>query len=69
MRYHIMLTWDPEVFVWAASSPDIPGLVLEDSSQENLREQVRLSVPELLEQNRQEPCDDLVFHYHGPNCR
>lgn len=69
MRYHVTLTWDPESFVWAASSPDIAGLVLEDSSQEKLRELVRLAVPELLEQNRQEPCEELFFHYSGPNCR
>ena len=49
MRYHVTLTWDPESFVWAASSPDITGLVLEDASQDRLRERVRLAVPELLE--------------------
>ena len=69
MRYHVTLTWDPEIFVWVASSPDITGLVLEDSSQESLRERVRLAVPELLGQNLQEPCDELVFHYDGPHCR
>ncbi len=69
MRYHVTLTWDPESFVWAASSPDITGLVLEDASQDRLRERVRLAVPELLERNRQEPCGELVFRYDGPNCR
>ncbi len=69
MRYHVTLTWDPEIFVWAASSPDITGLVLEDPSLDRLRERVHLTVPALLEQNRQEPCDELVFHYNGPNCR
>ncbi len=69
MRYHVTLTWDPEIFVWAASSPDITGLVLEDPSLDRLRERVHLTVSALLEQNRQEPCDELVFHYNGPNCR
>ena len=69
MRYHVTLTWDPEIFVWAASSPDIIGLVLEDPSLDKLRERVKLAVPELLKRNQQEPCDDLVFHYNGPNCR
>ncbi len=69
MRYHVTLTWDPEIFAWAASSPDIPGLVLEDASQDSLRERVRQAVPELLTRNRQEPCDELVFHYDGPHCR
>lgn len=69
MRYHITLTWDPESFVWAASSPDITGLVLEDTSQDRLRERVHLAVPELLERNRQEPSEELIFHYDGPHCR
>lgn len=41
MRYHVRLTWDPEAFLWAASSPDITGLVLEDLSPDRLRERVR----------------------------
>ena len=69
MRYHIILAWDPEAFVWAASSPDVTGLVLEDISQDRLRERVSIAVPELLKRNRQEPCDELVFHYDGPRCR
>ena len=69
MRYHVRLTWDPEAFLWAASSPDITGLVLEDLSPDRLRERVRQCVPELLERTRQEPCDELVFRYDGPNCR
>lgn len=69
MRYHIILTWDPEAFVWVASSPDVRDLVLEDASQDRLREQVGLAVPELLKRYCQEPCGELVFHYDGPHCR
>ena len=69
MRYHVILAWDPETFVWSASSPDITGLVLEDPSPDRLRERVRLCIPELLERNRQAPCDAIVFRYDGPNCR
>ena len=44
-----MLTWDDEASVWIAESDDIPGLILEDDSFDNLVERVKIAVPDLLE--------------------
>ena len=51
MEYLVTLTWDPEAAVWIATSADIPGLVLEDSSFDALIEKVQAAVPELIELN------------------
>jgi hypothetical protein len=47
----IDFTWDPEAKVWIATSESVPGLVLEDSSFDNLVERVKTAVPELQELN------------------
>ena len=53
MEYKIQLLWDNEASVWVATSPDVPGLVLESGSFDALIERVRYAIPELLELNRQ----------------
>ena len=53
MEYKIQLLWDNEAAVWVATSPDVPGLVLESGSFDALIERVRYAIPELLELNRQ----------------
>ena len=50
-EYYIKLTWDDEVSVWIAESDDIPGLILESSSFDDLVERVKLAVPDLIGQN------------------
>jgi predicted RNase H-like HicB family nuclease len=47
IEYKITLTWDDEASVWIAESDDIPGLILESESFDNLIERVKLAVPDL----------------------
>ena len=62
MEYKIQLLWDNEASVWVATSPNIPGLVLESGSFDALIERVRYAIPELLELNRQKaPFYNLTF--------
>ena len=62
MEYKIQLLWDNEASVWVATSPDVPGLVLESGSFDALIERVRFAIPELLELNRQKaPFYNLTF--------
>ena len=62
MEYRIQLLWDNEASVWVATSPDVPGLVLESGSLDALIEHVRYAIPELLELNRQQaPFYNLTF--------
>lgn len=51
MEYTINFTWDNEAYVWIATSNDVPGLVLESSSFDDLLERTRDAVPEILELN------------------
>ena len=48
-EYLITLNWDDEACVWIAESPDIPGLILESRSFDELIEKVKTAAPELLE--------------------
>ena len=48
-EYLITLFWDDEASVWIAESPDIPGLILESHSFDELIEKVKTAIPELLE--------------------
>lgn len=61
------IKWDPESFVWAATSRDLEGFALEDPSLDRLTERVRQSVSAL------PGCDGqstrLIFRYDGPDCR
>ena len=69
MNCQIDIKWDPEAFVWAAASRELPELALEDPSLDGLIEQIRRLAPELLERHGREPLTELVFRYDGPNCR
>ena len=48
----IKMDWDDEASVWVATSPDVPGLVLESGSFDDLFERVRYAVPELIQLNQ-----------------
>lgn len=62
MEYTINFTWDNEACVWIATSNDVPGLVLESSSFDDLLERTRNAVPEILElDNTQSPPITLTF--------
>ncbi len=48
---HIKATWDSEARVWVASSNDVPGLVTESETTEDLVQKLKTLIPELLEAN------------------
>jgi predicted RNase H-like HicB family nuclease len=52
LEYTIIFFWDDEASVWIAESKDLPGLILESDSFDNLVERVKKAVPDLLEFNR-----------------
>jgi hypothetical protein len=47
--YKIDAQWDDEARVWIATSFDAPGLVVEAPSWAKMIEEVRLTLPDLLE--------------------
>ena len=53
LTYKIDFMWDDEVDVWIATSEDVRGLVLEDSSFDVLIYRVKQAVPELLAMEEQ----------------
>ena len=61
MTYTVRCVWDEEAMVWIAESDDIPGLVLESQSLDQLMKNVSLAVPELVEMNNLPVASEL--HY------
>jgi predicted RNase H-like HicB family nuclease len=59
--YQIHADWDPEVGVWVATSDDVPGLVTEAGTMEELTRKLRIMVPEMLEALRQSFSADRTF--------
>jgi Domain of unknown function (DUF1902) len=47
----VLAEWDAEAEVWVATSDDVPGLVTEAGTVEELMERLRVLVPELLDLN------------------
>ena len=47
----VFAEWDSEARVWVAESEDVPGLVAEASTPEELEEKLKILIPELLELN------------------
>ena len=43
--------WDSEANVWVASSEDVPGLITEAETFEDLQRKLAVIIPELLEAN------------------
>jgi len=50
-RLVIRAEWDEEAKVWVATSEDVPGLVTEAATVEQLIERAKAVIPELLEAN------------------
>ncbi len=48
---HVNAIWDDEARVWVATSDDVPGLVTESETSENLIQKLKVMIPELLEAN------------------
>ncbi|MBU4445630.1 DUF1902 domain-containing protein [bacterium] len=60
--------WDAEAGVWVAQSKDVPGLITEAETMENLVAKLHVLIPELLEANGM--VDDkgdkaIPFHLFG----
>ena len=51
MDYRIAAHWDPDARVWWAESTDVKGLVAEADTLDALIEDLRLTVPDLLQIN------------------
>ena len=49
--FFIRAEWDETARVWVATSDDVPGLVAEDDSLENLILRLKVMIPELLSAN------------------
>jgi len=49
--YEVRANWDPEASVWWAESDDVPGLVAETRTHDEMVAELRLLIPELLELN------------------
>jgi hypothetical protein len=50
-EFKVTAFWDPEASVWVAESEDVPGLVTEVDTVEQLVVKLRTMVPERLEAN------------------
>jgi predicted RNase H-like HicB family nuclease len=58
--YVVTAIWDDEAKVWVAESDDVPGLVTEAATLDELQAKIRVLVPELLELNDQMPESDVM---------
>ena len=59
--------WDPEARVWTATSPELPGLVVESESWPALVDEVRLVLPDLMAcDEQQREAVSLRFRVSGP---
>ena len=47
----VKANWDKEVQVWVATSEDVPGLVTEAETLEQLIKKLQIMIPELLQAN------------------
>ena len=68
MNCIILMRWVEEARVWIATSKDVPGLVLEDSTFEALVEEVKLAVPTLLKLNNLNGGRNNVFGFQYASC-
>lgn len=59
--YTVKALWDAEYRVWCASSADIPGLVAESETLEELIDEVMALVPALLSLNHATSGDDALL--------
>jgi predicted RNase H-like HicB family nuclease len=50
-EFRVTAFWDSEASVWVAESEDVPGLVTEGETVEQLLSKLQIMVPELLEAN------------------
>ncbi len=53
--------WDDEAKVWVAESDDVPGLVTEAASVDQLVDKLKTLIPELLAENGIEASGEIPF--------
>lgn len=58
--YFVRAEWDAQAGVWVATSDDVPGLVTEAATIEDLDAKLKTLVPDLLEANGCMPADRQV---------
>ncbi|BCI68070.1 hypothetical protein AAJCM20276_27060 [Acetobacter aceti] len=51
MVVHVLAVWDDEAKVFVATSDDVPGLVTEAESLDELKRKLTILIPELMELN------------------
>ena len=47
--YTVRAAWDGDAEVWIATSPEVPGLILESETLDGITEEARLALPELID--------------------
>ena len=52
---YVHAQWDDEANVWVASSDEVPGLVTEAPTNEELIAKLKVMIPELMSLNSQSP--------------
>ena len=57
----VRAVWDDEAKVWVATSDDVPGLVTEAETTEQVIEKLKVMIPELLEENGLAVEKEVVF--------
>jgi hypothetical protein len=63
LRAVIRVFWDSDASVWVATSDDVPGLVVEASSFDDVVKEVRELAPELLDLNGISKGNVLDLHF------
>lgn len=61
----IDVLWDGEAAVWVAESEDIPGLIAEAGSMEELIKKLKVLIPELLELNGASTRSHFPLHIYS----
>src|SRR3546814_16161036 len=64
--YYVHAQWDEEAKVWVAASDDVPGLATEAATCEELVQQLKSLIPELLAENGQLPPHPTTFELLTP---
>ena len=59
--FQVRALWDDEAKVWVAESDDVPGLVAEAQSVDQLVEKLKTLIPELLAENGVHVSGDIPF--------
>ena len=58
---YVHAQWDDEAQVWVASSDDVPGLVTEAATTEELIAKLKVMIPELMSLNSQSHSGPVPF--------